>query len=146
VLRTIAITLCVVSSGATSYAGSAMTKPPSAEPIANAMHLCIDMQNIFAPGGPSLPASLHPMPPMNGPAAGSATSTLAGTTQAQLPPLALDFVSPLDRLVPPVTIIDKPAYSAFFQSRLAAFLAEKNVGTVIITGFGDGCLRIVLGS
>jgi nicotinamidase-related amidase len=43
-------------------------------------------------------------------------------------------VSPLTHLIPPATVIDKPAYSAFSKSVLAAFLREKNVDTLIITG------------
>src|SRR6201995_1696356 len=38
-------------------------------------------------------------------------------TRPLLTPGALDLVPPLDRFAPPATIIDKPAYSAFFQGR-----------------------------
>ena len=37
-------------------------------------------------------------------------------------------------LIPPATVIDKPAYSAFAESGLAAFLRDKSVDTLIITG------------
>jgi nicotinamidase-related amidase len=43
-------------------------------------------------------------------------------------------VSPLSRLIPPATVIDKPAYSAFTESGLATVLREKGVDTLIITG------------
>jgi nicotinamidase-related amidase len=43
-------------------------------------------------------------------------------------------VAPLFRLIPTATVIDKPAYSAFAESALTAFLRDKNVDTLIITG------------
>jgi nicotinamidase-related amidase len=55
-------------------------------------------------------------------------------TRDRLPADALELLPPLARFVPPATVIDKPAYSAFFESRLAAFLAAKRVATVIVTG------------
>lgn len=136
-----------------------MAELPTAEPITRAVHLCIDMQNIFAAGGlwPTpwmervLPTvvSLVEHDPVRTVFTRFVTPQAAEecpgrwqryftrwslATQPHLPPQALDLVTPLDRFVPPATLIDKPAYSAFFQSRLAAFLAEKNIGTVIITG------------
>jgi nicotinamidase-related amidase len=41
--------------------------------------------------------------------------------------------------MPPATVIDKPAYSAFAESGLAAFLRDKRVNTFIITG-SDVCV------
>ena len=58
----------------------------------------------------------------------------ACATRQELSGDALDLVSPLARFAPPATVIDKPAYSAFFSSRLGAFLAGKHVTTLIITG------------
>ncbi|MET3997082.1 nicotinamidase-related amidase [Bradyrhizobium sp. S3.9.2] len=52
----------------------------------------------------------------------------------QLPPSALDLVPALARYVPPARVVDKPAYAAFSNPRLAATLAEKSIGTVAITG------------
>jgi nicotinamidase-related amidase len=40
----------------------------------------------------------------------------------------------LRRFVPPAEVIDKPAYSAFAESPLAAFLFDRRVGTLVITG------------
>lgn len=57
-----------------------------------------------------------------------------GATRSRLSPSQLDIVSPLSRLIPPATVIDKPAYSGFAESVLAAFLREKSVDTLIITG------------
>ncbi len=136
-----------------------MAKSPDAEPITNAVHLCIDMQNIFGAGGiwPT-PWMERVLPMVVGLVEHDPDRTVftrfitpkaaedrpgrwqryftrwSLATQRHLSPRALDLVSPLDRFVPPATIIDKPAYSAFFQSRLPAFLAEKHIGTVIITG------------
>jgi hypothetical protein len=36
--------------------------------------------------------------------------------------------------VPPATIVDKPAYSAFFRSSLVDFLFERHVTTVVVSG------------
>jgi nicotinamidase-related amidase len=46
----------------------------------------------------------------------------------------LDLVPALLRFAPPAEIIDKPAYSGFYQSPLASFLSEKGIGTLVITG------------
>ena len=61
-------------------------------------------------------------------------------TRARLPESALDLVAPLARLAPPATIIDKPAYSAFFQSSLLSFLAEKHVAALISGSETDVCV------
>lgn len=55
-------------------------------------------------------------------------------TRDQLPPFALDLVLSLARYVPPVCIIDKPAYSAFSNPALASLLIEKSVSTIVVTG------------
>jgi nicotinamidase-related amidase len=54
-------------------------------------------------------------------------------TRSRLPSSQLEIVSPLSRLIPPATVVDKPVYSAFAES-LTAFLRTKNVDTLIITG------------
>ncbi|MDA9404391.1 cysteine hydrolase family protein [Bradyrhizobium sp. CCBAU 45389] len=127
--------------------------------IRDAVHLCIDMQNIFAPGGlwetpwmeRVLPAivtivSRHeartafsrfitPQHPEDRP--GQWRSYFRRWEQAtrnHLPASALDLVPALARHVPPARIIDKPAYSAFSNPALAASLIEKGIGTVVITG------------
>jgi nicotinamidase-related amidase len=55
-------------------------------------------------------------------------------TRSRLSSSQLEIVSPLSRLIPPATVIDKPAYSAFTESGLATVLREKGVDTLIITG------------
>jgi len=55
-------------------------------------------------------------------------------TQAEIEPSALEVVAALAKFIPPAIVIDKPAYSAFFNSGLSLFLARKEVATLIITG------------
>jgi nicotinamidase-related amidase len=136
-----------------------MALPQSFEPISNAVHLSIDMQNIFAPGGiwatpwmervlPAIVALAELNPPRTV-FTRFVTPLEAGdrpgrwqryftkwerATRSRLPPAQLEIVPPLSRLIPPAMVIDKPAYSAFAESVLAAFLREKNVDTLIITG------------
>lgn len=127
--------------------------------IVQAAHLCIDMQNIFARGGvwetpwmeKVLPAIseiaaryrertiftrfLTPEQPEDRPGRWQGYFTKWKTaTRANLGPRDLDLVPTLSRYVPPALVVDKPAYSAFFGSRLADLLVEKHVGTVVITG------------
>jgi nicotinamidase-related amidase len=127
--------------------------------IIQAAHLCIDMQNIFARGGvwetpwmeKVLPAIseiaaryrertiftrfLTPEQPEDRPGRWQGYFTKWKTaTRANLGPRDLDLVPTLSRYVPPALVVDKPAYSAFFGSRLADLLVEKHVGTVVITG------------
>lgn len=127
--------------------------------IRNAVHLCIDMQNIFAPGG------LWATPWMEGvlPTIASIVSRRPArtiftrfitpqdpedrpgqwhryfqrwhqATRRHLAPSALELVPALSGFVPPAAVIDKPAYSAFSNPSLARLLVEKKVGTVVISG------------
>jgi nicotinamidase-related amidase len=43
-------------------------------------------------------------------------------------------VPALARRVPPAIVVDKPAYSAFFQSKLYDLLARKEVRTIVVSG------------
>lgn len=127
--------------------------------IRQAVHLCIDMQNIFAPGGlwatpwmekvlPTIVGIVSrrqdrtiftrfitPQEPEDRPGQWQAYFRhWRQATRNRLPPSALELVPSLARYVPPVGIVDKPAYSAFSNPRLAGVLVEKGVGTVVITG------------
>lgn len=127
--------------------------------ISGAVHLCIDMQNIFAPGGlwatpwmervlPTIVAvvSRHPertiftrfiTPEYPEDRPGQWQSYFRRWHQAtrrHLPSSALELVPALSRFVPPAAVIDKPAYSAFSNPGLASLLVEKHVGTVVISG------------
>jgi nicotinamidase-related amidase len=129
------------------------------EPLNNAVHLCIDMQNIFALGGiwetpwmeRVLPAIVDiaerytartvftrfitPLDAEDRPGRWQRYFTKwKCATRSHLPAEQLELIPALRRFAPPATIIDKPAYSAFAESSLAAFLREKSIDTVIVTG------------
>jgi nicotinamidase-related amidase len=136
-------------------------KPPAAqiEPIANAVHLCIDMQNIFARGGLwetpwmecVLPAIvtltalrpertiftrfITPERPDERPGRWRRYfERWREATRAELPARQLDLVPELERFAPPAIVVDKPGYSAFTSPRLYPFLIERQVGTVVLSG------------
>ncbi|UPK33560.1 cysteine hydrolase [Bradyrhizobium sp. 186] len=127
--------------------------------IRNAVHLCIDMQNIFARGGlwetpwmervlPTIASivSRHqartiftrfitPQDPEDRPGQWqSYFRRWKQATRSYLPPSGLELVPALARFNPPALVVDKPAYSAFSSSSLASLLIEKGIGTVVITG------------
>ena len=127
--------------------------------IINAAHLCIDMQNLFAKGGVwETPWMEKVLPVISDIAARYSERTVftrfvtperpedgvgqwqayfakwRAATRPRLRPGDLDIVPELARYSPPALVIDKPAYSAFFGSRLAPLLAGKHVGTVVVTG------------
>lgn len=127
--------------------------------IRDAVHLCIDMQNIFAPGGlwatpwmeRVLPAVVSivsrcqartiftrfitPQDPADRPGQWqSYFHRWSRATRRHLPPSALELVPALNKFVPPAAVVDKQAYSAFSNPALAPLLIDKNVGTVVISG------------
>ncbi|MDF0494625.1 cysteine hydrolase family protein [Bradyrhizobium yuanmingense] len=127
--------------------------------IRGAVHLCIDMQNIFAPDGLwATPWMERVLPTIVSVVARHAERTIftrfitpqdpedrpgqwqsyfrrwRQATRRHLPSSALELVPALARFVPPAAMIDKPAYSAFSNPGLASLLVEKNVGTVVISG------------
>jgi nicotinamidase-related amidase len=129
------------------------------QPIENAMHLCVDMQRIFARGGlwetpwmervlPTIAdivarcpertvftRFVTPASPEEAPGQWQAYfRRWKAATQAKLDPAELDLVEELARYVPPAAVVDKPAYSAFYRSALPNFLLERGVHTVIVSG------------
>jgi nicotinamidase-related amidase len=129
------------------------------ENITHAAHLCVDMQNIFGPGGvwetpwmertlPTIEAVVSryrertifsrfitPLHPDDRP--GQWRSYFRRWEQATREHLRkndLDLVPSLARHVPPALVVEKPAYSAFMQSNLYDLLLQKSVSTVVITG------------
>ncbi len=127
--------------------------------IREAVHLCIDMQNIFAPGGLwATPWMDRVLPTIASIVARHQARTIftrfitpehpedrAGQWQAyfrrwhratrrHLPQTALELVPALGKFVPPAATMDKPAYSAFSNPALATMLVDKNVGTIVISG------------
>jgi nicotinamidase-related amidase len=129
------------------------------EPITDAVHLSIDMQNIFAPGGVWETPWMERVLPRIVEIADQYSARTIFTrfitpvhpedrpgrwrryfgkwhcaTRAKLASSELDLVPQLQRFVPPARVVDKPAYSAFAESELASFLSEKTVRTLVITG------------
>jgi len=129
------------------------------EPITDAVHLAVDMQNIFARGGVwETPWMERVLPVIVEIAARYTTRTVFTrfitpmnatdrprrwrryfgkwhcATRAELPSSELELVPALQRFVPPARVLDKPAYSAFSESLLAEFLLQKNVSTLVVTG------------
>jgi nicotinamidase-related amidase len=129
------------------------------EPIANAVHLCIDMQNIFARGGLwETPWMERVLPAIVTLTALNPERTIftrfitpetpdkrpgrwqhyfhrwKQATRAELPLRQLDLVPELARFAPPALVFDKPGYSAFTSPKLFPFLIERKVSTVILSG------------
>jgi nicotinamidase-related amidase len=128
-------------------------------PIENAVHLCVDMQLIFAKGGiwetpwmervlPTIaditaryPARtifsrfITPLSPDEAPGQWRPYfERWKIATRQSLGASQLDLVPELARYAPPATIVDKSTYSAFFRSPLVNQLLEKQVRTVIVSG------------
>jgi nicotinamidase-related amidase len=128
-------------------------------PVDNAVHLCVDMQRIFARGGlwetpwmervlPAIVALVarHPertiftrfiTPSSPDEAPGQWRNYFRrwkAATRQVIDPEQLELVPELARFAPPATLIDKPTYSAFFRSSLADFLRQRDVRTVIVSG------------
>jgi nicotinamidase-related amidase len=128
-------------------------------PGANAVHLCIDMQNLFAPGGPwatpwmekALPhikrvAAHSPertvftrfIPPANASEANGMWRAYyrkwSTVTRDRLNPDLMELVPELLGFVPPASVIDRMVYSAFGGGRLLGFLTKHHVDTLIISG------------
>jgi nicotinamidase-related amidase len=124
-----------------------------------AVHLCVDMQNIFAPGGPwATPWMERVAPVVTALAERFAPQTVftrfitpeqpqdmpgtwqryyrkwPETTRARIDPELLELLPPLRRLVPPAAVIDKTRYSAFAASPLSEHLIRRSANTVIVTG------------
>jgi nicotinamidase-related amidase len=124
-----------------------------------AIHLCIDMQTMFAERTdwhvpwmervlPTVErmARAHPdrtvftrfVPPAR-------PENVRGTwrryyerwrhmTRDRIDPDLIDLVPPLKALVPPATVIDKQHYSPFAEPELHAFLVQRSVDTLVVTG------------
>jgi nicotinamidase-related amidase len=136
-----------------------MAETTQPEPITDAVHLCIDMQNIFGRGGiwetpwmeRVLPAIVDltdryvartvftrfvtPLDAEDRPGRWRRYFTKwKCATRSRLPAEQLELIPALRRFAPPAAVIDKPAYSAFAESALGAFLRDRRVSTVVVTG------------
>ena len=137
------------------------------------VHLCIDMQQLFSSGGPwATPWMERVLPVVPEIATRFPERTVftrfitprrpedmpgmwqryyqrwRDTTQEHIDSRLLKLVPPLERLVPPATVIDKTRYSAFVGSQLLAHLRDREADGLIVTGSEtDVCvLATVLGA
>jgi nicotinamidase-related amidase len=137
------------------------------------VHLCVDMQRIFSTEGPwATPWMERVLPVVTELAERYPERTVFTrfitpnraddmpgmwqryytrwqlTTRDRLDPSLLDLLSPLARLCPPATVIDKTRYSGFAGSQLLAHLQAREADGLIITGSEtDVCvLATVLGA
>jgi nicotinamidase-related amidase len=123
------------------------------------LHICVDMQRLFAPGGPwaapwaqrilpvigELVAS-HPQPTLftrfipavrPGEAPGMWAryyKRWAEVTLANVDPALVDLLPLLGRFVPPAKVLDKHVYSPWTEGRLDALLSGSGIDTPVITG------------
>lgn len=123
------------------------------------VHLCVDMQDLFAADTPwhtpwmnrVLPkivaiAEAHPretiysrfIPPPSAEQAKGSWRTFYQSwpeiTGNRLDPSLLELVPPLRELSPLGTVIDKPFFSPFHQTDLAALFRARRTESVVITG------------
>ncbi len=137
------------------------------------LHLCIDMQRLFSTEGPWPTPWMERVLPVVAEIAERAPDRtvftrfippyrpedMPGTwrgyyerwreaTRERLDPCLLELMPPLQRLVPPATVLDKPVYSAFAGHKLRDLVSERGIDTLLITGSEtDMCvLATVLGA
>jgi nicotinamidase-related amidase len=137
------------------------------------LHVCVDMQRLFAPGGPwevpwtqkVLPAieqlcARHPektvftrFVPADRPGEGRGMwanyyRRWASVTLANIDPSLVDLMPSLAQFTPPAKLLDKRVYSPWTEGRLDAMLGGTGIETLIITGGEtDVCvLATVLGA
>jgi nicotinamidase-related amidase len=123
------------------------------------VHLCVDMQNVFAEDTPWRTPWMKRVLPFVAEIAGrharrtiftrfmppSEPSDAIGTwrryfqrweelTLKRADPWLFELVEPLQRLVPPARVLDKPFYSPFHGTDLAASLRAAGCDTLVISG------------
>lgn len=140
---------------------------------ANALHLCVDMQRLFAPDGPwAVPWAAKVLPAIEELTARHAARTLftrfipavrageapgmwakyytrwASVTLENIDPHLVELLPSLARFVPPARVLDKKVYSPWVDGQLDAMLRGSDVNTIVITGGEtDVCvLATVLGA
>ena len=139
----------------------------------NALHLCVDMQRLFEPGGPwAMPWAEKVLPAIEELVARNPRQTLftrfipaarpgegpgmwahyyrrwADVTLSKIDPGLVELMTPLARFVPPAQTLDKQVYSPWTEGRLDAMLHGSGIDTLVITGGEtDVCvLATVLGA
>lgn len=140
---------------------------------ANSMHICVDMQVLFANGSPwQVPWFEKTLPQIEEIAAAHAATTIFTrflppkrpsdavamwrryyerwrcVTLEEIDPRMLELAPELAGYSPPAEIIDKTVYSPWTQGRLDALLSRRPATTLVITGAEtDVCvLATVLGA
>jgi nicotinamidase-related amidase len=123
------------------------------------VHLCLDMQRIFSPEGPwATPWMERVLPVVTSIASRYPERTVftrfltprvptdipgmwrryysrwQQTTRDRIDPALLELVSPLARLSPPATVIDKSRFSGFAEPQLFAHLQARDADGLVITG------------
>ena len=123
------------------------------------IHLCVDMQNMFAEDTPwHTPWMTRVLPRVTALVERHAGSTIftrfmpphepsevSGSwrryferwremTRSRIDPRLLELVEPLRRFVPPATVLDKPFYSPFHATTLAARLRKQGCDSVVVSG------------
>ena len=126
---------------------------------ASCVHLCIDMQRMFAPGGPwevpwaekVLPTievlcARHPertvftrFVPAQNPGEGRGMwaryyRRWADVTLAHMDPALVDVIPSLAAFAPPARMLDKRMYSPWTEGALDALLNGSGINTLVITG------------
>jgi nicotinamidase-related amidase len=151
-----------------------MTKPRLETNLTpSSVHLCIDMQNVYAPGAPWATPWLPRVLPVvlaiaeRFPERTVFTRFMAperpedmpgvwqryyrkwrALTREHVDPCLLELLPQLKRLIPPATVIDKSRYSAFAGAALLKHLRDRRADNLVITGSEtDVCvLASVLGA
>jgi nicotinamidase-related amidase len=124
-----------------------------------AVHLCIDMQRLFAAGGPWATPWMDRVLPAVVTLAGHAPARTVFTrfipprsaddapgmwrayygkwpnvTRERVDAALLELVPALEKFVPPARVFDKGVYSAFATGALHPFLRQKDINTLVVTG------------
>jgi nicotinamidase-related amidase len=140
---------------------------------AKAVHLCVDMQRLFAPGGPwPTPWMERTLPQITRIAARSPQRTIftrfipprdpgdlpgvwqryyrrwRHVTLRHLDPRLLDLVPALAAMAPPARVVDRPVYSPWQASPLLHLVGGLMADTLVVTGAeSDVCvLATVMGA
>jgi nicotinamidase-related amidase len=125
----------------------------------HSIHLCIDMQRLFAPHGPWATPWLERILPrvlrlvelrpertiftrfVPARSAEDASGMWAAyyrkwssVTLERVDPALVELVPALEQFVPPATVFDRKTYSGFADGRLHRWLQDRSVNTLIVSG------------